>query len=77
MTELEKLPKVSVLPIEDVAKENSIPKSANIILLGMAAKYLEVLSPEQLKESIRRIFAAKGESVVEMNIKAFEIGLDA
>ena len=77
MTELEKLPKVSVLPIEDVAKENSIPKSANIILLGMAAKYLEVLSPEQLKESIRRIFASKGESVVEMNIKAFEIGLDA
>ena len=77
MAELEKLPKVSVLPIEDVAKENNIPKSANIILLGMAAKFLEVFSPEQLKASIRRIFASKGESVVEMNIKAFEIGLDA
>ena len=75
--ELEKLPKVSALPIEDLAKENNMPKSANIILLGMAAKYLEILSPDQLKESIKAIFAGKGESVVEMNCKAFEIGLNA
>ena len=75
--ELEKLPKVSALPIEDLAKDNNMPKSANIILLGMAAKYLEILTPEQLKESIKAIFASKGESVVEMNCKAFEIGLDA
>ena len=75
--ELGKLPKVSALPIEDLAKENNMPKSANIILLGMAAKYLEILTPEQLKESIRTIFASKGEAVVEMNCKAFEIGLNA
>ena len=43
----------------------------------MAAKYLEILTPEQLKESIRTIFASKGEAVVEMNCKAFEIGLNA
>ena len=75
--ELENLPKVSALPIEDLAKENNMPKSANIILLGMAAKYLEILTPEQLKESIKAIFAGKGEAVVEMNCKAFEIGLNA
>ena len=75
--ELERLPKVSALPIEDLAKENNMPKSANIILLGMAAKYLEILTPEQLKESIKATFAGKGEAVVEMNCKAFEIGLNA
>lgn len=75
--ELERLPKVSALPIEDLAKENNMPKSANIILLGMAAKYLEILTPEQLKESIKAIFAGKGDAVVEMNCKAFEIGLNA
>ena len=75
--ELDSLPKVSALPIEDLAKENNMPKSANIILLGMAAKYLEILTPEQLKESIKAIFAGKGEAVVEMNCKAFEIGLNA
>ena len=75
--ELDSLPKVSALPIEDLAKENNMPKSANIILLGMAAKYLEILTPEQLKESIKALFAGKGEAVVEMNCKAFEIGLNA
>lgn len=75
--ELASLPKVSALPIEDLAKENNMPKSANIILLGMAAKYIEILTPEQLKESIKAIFASKGESVADMNCKAFEIGLNA
>ena len=75
--ELASLPKVSALPIEDLAKENNVPKSANIILLGMAAKYIGILSPEQLKESIKAIFASKGDAVVEMNCKAFEIGLNA
>ncbi len=75
--ELSKLPHVSALPIEDMAKDNGVPKSANVILLGMAAKYIEILTPQQLKESIRTIFASKGENVVEMNCKAFEIGLNA
>ena len=62
---------------EDMAKENSMPKCANVILLGMAAKYIEIVSPEQLRESIGRVFATKGEKIVEMNQKAFDIGLNA
>ena len=77
MAELKALPKVAILPIEDFAKQNSMPKSANVVLLGMAAKYIEILSPEQLRESIKRVFASKGESVVEMNCQAFDLGLNA
>ena len=77
MAELNALPKVAILPIEDFAKQNSMPKSANVVLLGMAAKYIEILSPEQLRESIKRVFASKGESVVEMNCQAFDLGLNA
>ena len=77
MGELQALPRVSVLPIEDLAKQNSMPKSANVVLLGMAAKYIEILSPEQLRESIKRVFASKGEKVVEMNCQAFDLGLNA
>ena len=58
MKELENLPHVAALPIEDVAKENNLPKSANVILLGMAARYIDILSPEQLRESITRVFAS-------------------
>ena len=77
MQELNSLPQVAALPIEDVAKENNLPKSANVILLGMAAKYIEILTPEQLRESIARVFAAKGEKIVEANQLAFDLGLAA
>lgn len=77
MNELNSLPHVAALPIEDVAKENSMPKSANVILLGMAARYIEILTPEQLRESIARVFASKGGKVVEMNQQAFDLGLNA
>ena len=75
--ELNALPKVAALPIEDVAKENNLPKSANVVLLGMAAKYIEILTPEQLRESIARVFASKGEKIVEANQLAFDLGLNA
>ena len=75
MQELNNLPKVAALPIEDVAKENNLPKSANVVLLGMASKYIEILTPEQLRESIARVFASKGEKIVEANQMAFDLGL--
>ena len=77
MQELNALPHVAALPIEDVAKDNNMPKSANMILLGMAARYIEILTPEQLRNSIARVFASKGEKVVEMNLQAFDLGLNA
>ena len=77
MNELNSLPHVAALPIEDVAQENNMPKSANVILLGMAARYIEILTPEQLRESIARVFASKGAKVVEMNQQAFDLGLNA
>ena len=77
MQELNNLPKVAALPIEDVAKENNLPKSANVVLLGMASKYIEILTPEQLRESIARVFASKGEKIVEANQMAFDLGLNA
>lgn len=77
MNELNSLPHVAALPIEDVAKENNMPKSANVILLGMAARYIEILTPEQLRQSIARVFASKGEKIVEMNQQAFDFGLNA
>ena len=75
--ELKALPNVTARPIEDMAKEGGWPKSANIVLLGMAARHLEILSIEELRQSIARVFASKGEAVVEANMQAFELGLSA
>lgn len=75
--ELQALPHMAALAIEDIAKQNNMPKSANIVLLGMAAPYIEILSPEQLRQSIARVFASKGEQVVKINQQAFDLGLSA
>lgn len=75
--ELNALSHVVTLDIEQIAKECGTPKSANVVLLGMAARNIEILSPEELREAIRRVFAAKGEKVVEANLKALDMGLEA
>ncbi|MBM6992376.1 MAG: indolepyruvate oxidoreductase subunit beta [Prevotella sp.] len=73
--DLKRLPRVKTLPIDSLAKENHTPKSANMILLGMAAEAIGILSPAELRDAIGRIFARKGEQVVEDNYKAFDLGL--
>lgn len=75
--ELSALPKVVQLDIEQVAKEAGSARSANVVLLGMAAKYLEIVSPEQLRDAVATIFARKGDAIVNANLKAFDMGLEA
>ena len=76
-SELAALPGATSLAIDDMARENGMPKCANVILLGMAAPFIEILTPEQLRESVARVFASKGEAIVEMNLKAFDLGLSS
>ena len=66
-----------MLDIEDVAKEAGSIRSANVVLLGMAAKYIEIISSEALRNAVATIFARKGEKVVEANLKAFDLGAAA
>jgi len=77
MQEIAALPHAVTLGIEQLAKENHIVKSANVILLGMAAPYIEILSPDQLRSATARVFERKGEAVVEANMRAFDIGLSS
>lgn len=72
--ELKAQPHVVSLDVEQLAKENQMPKSANVILLGAASAFLKILDPATLRESVGRIFASKGEEVVQMNYRAFDIG---
>lgn len=74
LTDLKALPHVRLLPIGKMAREAHAPKSANMLLLGMAANVLELVTPEQLKAAIAAVFARKGQAVVDANIQAFEIG---
>jgi len=75
--ELAALPHVAQLDIDTIAKEVAIPKAANMVLLGLAAPYIEILTVDQLREAIKTIFARKGEEIVATNLKAFDAGVAA
>lgn len=62
--------------VDTLAKEAGNARGANIVLLG-ACSHLLGMEPEKFEEGIRRIFAKKGEDIVEMNIKAFKAGQEA
>ena len=74
--DLGKLPHVIVVDIEQLAKDNGIGRSANVILLGAAQKAIGI-EYGKLEDAIRRVFARKGEAVIEANIKALALGREA
>ena len=76
LSELDALPKVTRMDIDAVARGLKAPRSANMVLLGMAARHIGILAPEQLRQAIRVVFARKGEQVVEDNLKAFDAGYE-
>lgn len=76
-SELDALPSVVKLDIESIAKDAGNARGANMVLLGMAAPFIEIVTVEQLRDAIAVIFARKGEKVVEGNLKAFDMGVAA
>lgn len=73
--EYAKLGNVVMLDIEKLAKDNGVPRSANVILLGAALNAIG-LERGKIEAAIRRVFERKGESVVDANIKALAIGIE-
>lgn len=74
--ELEKLPNHIALDAEEIANDIGSKRSANIVMLGAASRFLD-LDREQLKNSIRFLFGKKGNEIVELNLLAFDKGNEA
>ena len=72
--EYAKLGNVVMIDIERLAKENDMPRSANMILLGAAIKAIGI-GRDKMEQAVRTVFARKGDTVVEVNLKALEIGV--
>ena len=75
MSELESQDNVVAFNMDEMAKEVASPRSSNMVLLGAAAPFIE-MEPEKIEEGIRSVFGAKGEAIVESNIKAFRAGME-
>ena len=51
-----------------------VARSANIVLLGAAAPFLDI-DPGVLRDCVRRRFAGKSDAIIEANVNAFDAGL--
>lgn len=71
---IESLPKYIAMDADKVAKDIGSPKSANIVILGASAPFLDI-DVELLENAIRKVFGSKGEKIVQMNIDAFREGV--
>ena len=73
---LAKVKNLVALDAEAMAKAVQSPRSANMVLLGASAAVMKILEPEKLRDGIRRIFARKGDAIVDANLNAFDAGLE-
>lgn len=74
ISELEKIDNHIIIDAGEVASRINSPLSGNIVVLGAASPYLEVVSSSSLEDAIRLFFSTKGEDIVEKNILAFNEG---
>ena len=70
------LPHVVLVEAERLAREAGSARASNVVLIGAATRLLPI-RPRTLETYIRMAFQPKGEKVVEINVHAFEAGMEA
>lgn len=72
-SEIEKFPNHILINADEIARQVKSPRSSNIVMLGAATPFLEI-PIENFEIAIKKIFARKGEKIVELNIQALHAG---
>ena len=75
ISEIKKLKKHVLIDANSLAASIKSPKSANIVMLGAASKYLQV-SYNSLENALEEIFKTKGAAVIDVNKQALKLGRD-
>ena len=73
---MKKLPRSRVVEAERLAREAGNLKSVNMVLIGAALDVLPVKG-ETVEAGVRETFAKKDPRLVEVNLKALELGRSA
>lgn len=76
LEEIRKAPAAVVIDSERIAREAGTVRAQNMVMLGAASPFL-VLAEDDLKAHIETLFKKRGDSVVEANLKAFDLGRKA
>jgi indolepyruvate ferredoxin oxidoreductase beta subunit len=72
--EIEKSAKHIFVDASALARSVGNAKTFNVVMLGAASPYIGI-GIDQLEKAIEQFFSAKGKEIVEMNLLAFNKGL--
>jgi indolepyruvate ferredoxin oxidoreductase beta subunit len=73
LEKIQSFPGSATINMAVLAKKAGSPKAASMILAGAASHYLP-LKEKTMKNGISKMFGGKGEKIVDMNYKAFDLG---
>ncbi|NLK46367.1 MAG: indolepyruvate oxidoreductase subunit beta [Treponema sp.] len=73
---IKKMPKAYIVKTSELAKEAGNVKTENMVLIGAALKYLP-LKKETIEKSVHNRFAIKDPKLVDINMKALELGANS
>ena len=62
------------VPVNDLAMELGNAKTANMVALGVAMKYLNFVSLDEVKEELKSVFPGKKEKLIPVNRDALDKG---
>jgi indolepyruvate ferredoxin oxidoreductase beta subunit len=71
--EIRKIKNHIIIDADTIAKEAGSARAGNIVILGAASPFID-MSFESLEDAIRKLFARKGEEVVEVNLRSLKAG---
>jgi indolepyruvate ferredoxin oxidoreductase beta subunit len=73
---IRELPHSVIIDDKEIARRAGSLRATNMVMVGAASQLLPI-KPETIESFIARRFMAKGERVVETNVKAFRAGREA
>lgn len=73
LSKVQSVPKNIIVDSAKLAQEAGFARAQNMVMLGAASAHL-ILQDENLKKFIRELFQARGDKVVDINLRAFDLG---
>jgi indolepyruvate ferredoxin oxidoreductase, beta subunit len=75
MDALNALPRKIVIDADPMAQTAGSVKSSNMVVLGASVPFLQ-MPYESIKKGIEAIFGAKGQAIIDLNLKALQMGYE-
>lgn len=72
--QLGRIPGAVLVNAKELARKAGNSSAINVVLLGVASVYMDMIAPETFEMVISETFGAEGDSVVSSNMLAFRLG---